>query len=209
MVCDTAFLLFKKMVIIKNTSVFNMPKAVVSVRNSHLVKPIDTTVHNFEESLELAEKLAKNGGGTGHTNFRTGILVSFDLKYPQYFARQIQRYHFLQIVSSTSTMHSILKMDMDECCNKYVKKEVKDMLNKLISEYNSEKGSWDSEKRYEKYMEIISNCPMGLELWCHCTTNYEQLATIYKQRKNHKLKEDWGEFCNWIKSLPYSRLITC
>lgn len=83
------------------------------------------------------------------------------------------------------------------------------MLNKLISEYNSEKDSWDSEKKYEKYMEIISNCPMGLELWCHCTTNYEQLATIYKQRKNHKLKEDWGEFCNWIENLPYSKLITC
>lgn len=55
--------------------------------------------------------------------------------------------------------------------------------------------------------------------------NYEVLANIYKSRKNHKLDE-WGEnyinvdgvdmspgegvfgFCDWIKTLPYSELIT-
>lgn len=32
----------------------------------------------------------------------------------------------------------------------------------------------------------------------------------YKQKKNHKLKEDWGEFCAWIESLPYAKeLIIC
>lgn len=55
--------------------------------------------------------------------------------------------------------------------------------------------------------------------------NYEVLANIYKSRKNHKLDE-WSEnhinvdgvdmspgegifgFCDWIKTLPYSELIT-
>lgn len=37
--------------------------------------------------------------------------------------------------------------------------------------------------------------------------NYEVLANIYRQRKNHKLDE-WREFCKWIESLPYSELIT-
>ena len=53
--------------------------------------------------------------------------------------------------------------------------------------------------------------------------NYEVLANIYKSRKNHKLDE-WAEhehelefdtaeschlgFCDWIKTLPYSELIT-
>ena len=36
--------------------------------------------------------------------------------------------------------------------------------------------------------------------------NYEVLANIYKSRKNHKLDE-WREFCEWIKGLPYSELI--
>ena len=56
--------------------------------------------------------------------------------------------------------------------------------------------------------------------------NYEVLANIYKSRKDHKLDE-WAEtkligdhpsnmypnkftngFCDWIKTLPYSELIT-
>ena len=37
--------------------------------------------------------------------------------------------------------------------------------------------------------------------------NYEVLANIYKSRKNHKLDE-WHTFCDWLKSLPYSELIT-
>ena len=36
--------------------------------------------------------------------------------------------------------------------------------------------------------------------------NYEVLATMYHQRKNHKLDE-WREFCSWIETLPYSELI--
>ena len=37
--------------------------------------------------------------------------------------------------------------------------------------------------------------------------NYEVLAGIYPMRKNHKLDE-WHDFCHWIKSLPYSEIIT-
>jgi hypothetical protein len=87
----------------------------------------------------------------------------------------------------------------------------------LLEQYFSERDAQYSlglntpdDVLYDLYMRIISNCPMGAELWVHCSTNYEQLATIYKQRKNHKLKEDWGEFCAWIESLPYAKeLIIC
>ena len=37
--------------------------------------------------------------------------------------------------------------------------------------------------------------------------NYEVLANIYKWRKDHKLDE-WHTFCDWIKELPYSEVIT-
>lgn len=37
--------------------------------------------------------------------------------------------------------------------------------------------------------------------------NYEVLASMYHQRKNHKLDE-WRTFCEWIKTLPCSELIT-
>lgn len=231
------------MVEIKNSQVYNLPSALVASGNAMRLEPQDITIKTVEQSLERCKKLAANGGGTGHTNFRTGILVSFDLKYPQYFTKQLQRYHWVQYVSSTSMMHRITKMNFKECCNKYVSKTTIELMNDLIDLYNRLSNSKDKlefftrvqneylpflkaeysqdcdpfsdgttreEVLYDCFMRIMSNCPMGAELWVHCTTNYEQLATIYKQRKNHKLKEDWGEFCKWIESLPYAKeLIIC
>ena len=59
---------------------------------------------------------------------------------------------------------------------------------------------------YTCYMIILSNCPMGAELFVRVSTNYKQLQTMYFQRKNHKLKEDWVEaFCKgFIEKLPYA-----
>jgi hypothetical protein len=33
------------------------------------------------------------------------------------------------------------------------------------------------------------------------TTNYQQLKTIYQQRRNHRLPE-WQVFCDWVETLP-------
>lgn len=233
------------MVEIKNTQVYDLRESVIASGNAMRLEPEEVNEENFNSALERCKRLAKLGGGTGHSNFRTGILVAFDLKYPQYFSKQIQRYHFFQYVSSTSMMHRITKMDFSKCCNKYVSKSVKDMMNNLVDFYNTlskyfhhikewnetveaysrylarldknNKFTLDDDvfvdrtnMLYDCYMRIMSNCPMGAELWVHCSTNYEQLATIYKQRKNHKLKEDWGTFCKWIESLPYAKeLIIC
>lgn len=223
------------MVEIKNIEVYNLERAVIASGNVMRLEPAECTKEEFERGLARCKKLSKLGGGTGHSNFRTGILVTFDLKYPQYFSKQIQRYHFLQYVSSTSMMHRITKMDFDKCCNKYVSRLSKAHMEDLVSFYNRFEAAMDSvddwyqvfgeyktfveyfgddreiditSKKsvlYDCYMRIISNCPMGAELTVHVSTNYEQLATIYKQRKNHKLKEDWGAFCKFIEELPYAK----
>lgn len=56
--------------------------------------------------------------------------------------------------------------------------------------------------KYEAFMEVVSNCPMGFEMVMAIETNYLQLKTIYEQRKHHKLAEDWGAFCEWCETLP-------
>lgn len=38
--------------------------------------------------------------------------------------------------------------------------------------------------------------------------NYQVLAHMYQQRKNHKQDEWRVTFCDWIKTLPYSEFIT-
>ena len=214
------------MVEISNVRVYDLRESVIASRNAMRLTPPEYTDEEFEMALPRAIKLAKAGGGSGHSNFRKGIRVSFDIKYPQYFTPELQRYNFMDIVTSSSKMHRLLKMDLEVACTKYVTDNSINELKDHIARYNQIKnneqlngasfplrdGSWlvtrnKEEALYYAFMMCINNCPMGLELFMRCSTNYEQLATIYRQRKHHKLKEDWVEgFCeNFIKKLPYAK----
>lgn len=190
---------------ITNVRVYDLKECVIASRNAMRLTPPEYTDEEFEKSLPRAIQLAKCGGGSGHSNFRKGIRVSFDIKYPNYISPEMQRYGFLDIVTSNSKMHKLLKMDMDCCFNEYVTQESKDNMKRYIAEYNVVAKTGDKDAIYRAFMKVISNCPQGIELFMRCSTNYEQLATIFRQRRHHKLKEDWGAFCKFIKDLPYSR----
>lgn len=209
---------------IKNVHVYDLKESIVSCRNAMRTEmPVNDSKEagfeeEYEKSLERAKKLVKTSKNDKyakcHDNFLTGIRVSFDMKYSQYITKQMQRYHWFDYVSSSSLMHCITKMDFDKCCNEYVSEQSKSQMRTLVDEYNDIskhiKETTDEhlikelkEKLYKKYMEIISNCPMGVELFVRISTNYKQLQTMYHQRKNHKLKEDWGAFCKFVEELPF------
>lgn len=186
---------------VKNVKVYDLKESIIACRNAmHTDMPDYDSDEEFSKGLCRAIKLVQAAQGPikCHANFRTGIRVSFDLKYTQYITKQFQRYHWFDYVSSSSLMHKILEMDFSKCCNKYVLPETKNIIRTCIDVYNT-------NPSYENYMRVISNCPMGTELFVRVSTNYEQLATIYKQRKFHKLKEDWGAFIEFIESLPYAK----
>lgn len=151
-----------------NIQVYNLKESVIACRYAMKTKMPELTDKEFEEALPRAISLSKVGGGSGHTSFRKGILVSFDMKYTQYITKQFQRYHWFEYVTSSSLMHRITKMNFDECCNKYVTEESKSQMKKLILEHNE-------NPTYENFMKVISNCPMGVELFVRVVTNYEQL----------------------------------
>ena len=56
----------------------------------------------------------------------------------------------------------------------------------------------------EGYLELLYSNPCGFRLTSRMTTNYQQLKTIYSQRKTHRLPE-WRAFCKWIETLPYAK----
>ena len=62
-------------------------------------------------------------------------------------------------------------------------------------------------KRKVYWWQMIQLLPSSYNQRRTVMLNYEVLANMYKSRKNHKLDE-WHTFCDWIKSLPYSELIT-
>lgn len=187
------------MVEVTNIKVYDLEESVIACRNAMRLTPPEYTQEEFEKSLPRAIKLANTPVGSAHGNFLCGIRVAFDIKYPAYFTPELQRYHFNDIVTSSSKMHRLMQMDMNVCFNKYVLPERKAHMEFLISKYK-EKPS------YEMFMTVLSNCPLGVELFMRCTTNYLQLKNIYHQRKHHKLIEDWQEgFCkDFIEKLPYA-----
>ena len=187
---------------IRNIKIYDLKESIIACRNAMRIEQPEYTDDEFEQSFIRAKKLVQSSKISNvkcHDNFLTGIRVSFDLKYTQYITKQFQRYHWFDYVSSSSLMHRITKMNFDTCCNKYVTEETKINMKKYIDEYNNA----DENNAYEAFMKVISNCPMGTELFVRISTNYKQLQTIYFQRKNHKLKEDWGNFCRFIEGLPY------
>ena len=207
------------MTTISNVKVYDLEESVIAARNAMRLTPPEYTEEEFNKSLERAVKLTDSGIKTGiscHSNYLVGIRVSFDIMYPQYLTPEMQRYHFFDIVSSSSKMHRLCKMDLSKCCNKYVDPEIIRIEQKKIDAYNimmkNEPNnpnlleSWRDEA-YHLFMEMVSNCPLGLELFMRVSTNYKQLQTIYYQRKYHKLKEDWGAICEMIENLPHSELI--
>lgn len=77
----------------------------------------------------------------------------------------------------------------------------------LIDSLNSLRESYIETKDYQIFQEIRCLLPQGYLVKSTVMLNYEVLANIYKSRKDHKLDE-WHEFCDWIKQLPYSEFIT-
>lgn len=206
-----------------NVKVSDLRETVIACRNAMRTKMPEYTGEEFKASLPRAIALAKMGNGSGHTSWRKGIHVSFDMKYSQYITKQFQRYHWFDYVSSSSLMHRLTAMPVDENCGKYVSKQAVLLLQEEIDLYNRFKQEKVSEHTfvlrdkseihaetheavlYYQYMRCIQNCPMGYELFVRVSTNYEQLATICKQRRHHKLKEDYAAFFKMVDSLPYAK----
>ena len=162
------------------------------------------TVLNREENTEKdylrAVKLGATRGGEGHDNYLKGIVVEFDITAPLYWWKQAQRYHFFEYVSSQSTMHCLLKFDISAQCVEETNKDVLKLIEKIKDEYNLIPDS-EKELKYKKWRELVASTPCGFCLGATMVTNYQQLKTMYNQRKEHKLVE-WHEFCKWCESLP-------
>lgn len=192
---------------ISNVKVYDLRESIIASGNAMRIESVPYSDEEFEKGLKRMKRLVHSSLSTNvhcHDNALTGIRVSFDIKYPQYWSLEFQRYHFADIVTSSSKMHRLCKMNIANACNKYVSDETIEQMEKLVDNYNYAVEK-DAEEYviYENFMKMISNCPMGLELFERVSTNYKQLQTIYYQRKDHKLKEDWGAFCKMIEELPY------
>lgn len=191
---------------IKNTQVFGLSRATIASGNAMTMGPINTTQETWGEAMDKhwdrAERLGTRPQGEAHDHYLSGIIVQMDMKYPLYISPEMQRYHWFEIICSQSTMHRLsLGLGKGECFNQYVEPEAITLIERIRQEY-------EADKSYRNMMRLRSNLPWGFEMWMTVSTNYLQLKTMYNQRKSHRLKEDWGAFCDWCDILPLFDYLT-
>jgi hypothetical protein len=154
--------------------------------------PMVANIKDAKSSIKRGCKLGSVPSGTGHDNFLKGIIVQFDFETNQAVWMQAERYNWFNIVSSQSKMHRLTQMDLRNACDEDVEDNIINIVRDLIDKYNNKEIT---------FRKVVMNTPIGLNLTAGISTNYLQLKTIYKQRKNHKLK-DWHIFCDTIETLP-------
>jgi hypothetical protein len=154
-----------------------------------------------EKDLKRATILGNCHAGEGHDNYLKGCVVEFDITAPLFRWKEAQRYHFLNFVSSQSTMHCLLKFDVGSQCVSDTNPEVIEVCEKIKAEYNAIPEE-DAASRGAKWRELVASLPSGFCLGATMVTNYQQLKTIYFQRRFHKLKER-HIFCDRVVTLPY------
>lgn len=174
-----------------------------------MLSNIDNATTDYTETIK---SLGTCKHGAGHDNFLNGIIIQFDLTLSNKCWVEMQRYHFIDFVSSQSTMHRITSFDLNTAYNEFVDQRIVDIMAEKVSQYNElkkrlAKDNSLSDELERRYLEILYSNPAGFQLTARMTTNYRQLKTIYLQRKHHRLPE-WRAFCKFIETLPYSELIT-
>lgn len=189
---------------------------------------------NKDSFFRKDEKLGSNdhslmqrlsNAGAEHRKYMRMMPVYVRITAPLYWWKEFDTYKIGTVANSCSTMHKIAAKEFTledfshehilngmhsdvwinedafdgPLCPEEVLYDVVCMLNKCLDKYLE-----TSDKRY--WWQLIQLLPSTYNQTRNVMLNYEVLANIYRQRKNHKLDE-WHVFYDWIESLPYSELI--
>ena len=169
-----------------------------------------------QNDLDLMTRLCR--AGSEHRKFMRMITVYLDITAPLYWFKEFETYKVGTVANSCSTMHKIHAKDFtleDFSCEHLLDFEEKGKLKfsplgtlqNTIDELNDCREVYLETKDKKYWWQMIQILPSSYHQKRTVMLNYEVLAAMYHQRKNHKL-DDWREFCSWIEDLPYSELIT-
>lgn len=213
------------MIKFENVEVFGWEAAIRGMRNSwgsHEKSDSRMITHynNVEEFVcqhyeigdadyTLMKQLA--GAGPSHAKYRRYINVTVDITAPLYWWKEFDTYKVGTVANSESTMHTVMKDEfyIEDFSNEYLDEEALMQLSTFVRKLNY----WRKEYLMTEHPEIkkriwyriIQLLPSSFNQKRTVQLNYEVLAHIWKDRKNHKLDE-WREgFCKeFIQTLPYS-----
>ena len=199
------------MIKIENIDVYGFETAIRGARNPmNSWDRMDSCYNNGE--FEIGEndyKLLKNLtiAGPEHRKWNRMVTVTMDITAPLYFFKEYDTYKVGTVANSCSTMHKIQakKFEMSDFSVEHLRSLR--VMHEVIDELNFYRDKFNKDKKKEDWWEMIQLLPTSYNQKRTVHLNYEVLGTIYHQRRHHKLNE-WVEFCDTIKTLPYSEFIT-
>jgi hypothetical protein len=135
------------------------------------------------------------------------ITVFADVNGPLYWWKEADTYRFGVEKNSTSTMHKIHAKEfvLDDFSHEH--NIYWGNLSHTIDALNHAREQYLITKDKKYWYSMIQTLPSSYNQKRTCMFSYAALKNIYHARRFHKLDE-WCDFCEWIKTLPYSELIT-
>ena len=199
------------MIKIENIDVYGFEAAIRGARNPmNSWDRMDSCYNNGE--FEIGEndyKLLKNLtiAGPEHRKWNRMVTVTMDITSPLYWWKEYDTYKVGTVANSCSTMHRIhaKKFEMSDFSVEHLR-SLK-VMHEIIDELNFYRDKFNKSKSIDDWWEMIQLLPTSYNQKRTVHLNYEVLGTMYHQRRHHKLDE-WVEFCDTIKTLPYSEFIT-
>lgn len=165
-----------------------------------------------ENDLALARKLIN--AGSEHRKFLRQIYVSVDITAPLYWWKEFDTYKIGTVANSCSTMHKIhaKEFTLDDFSHEHLTNWSHDGelcrdwlgdLEDLIEDLNFARELFLSTGDKKYWWQIIQLLPSSYNQTRTVTMTYENIYTMRKQRKGHKLDEWSIDFFNWSDELPH------
>lgn len=148
-------------------------------------------------------------GGAVHAKYRRMIPVFLTINAPFYWWKEFDTYKVGTVANSCSTMHKIHSKEfaMSDFSCEHLNRNSMRLLEVTVDTLNMEREHYLESGSKDDWWQLIQLLPTSYNQKRTVMLNYEVLVNIYHSRKNHKLTE-WHTFCDWIRQLPYSELIT-
>ena len=199
------------MIKIEEVEIFGWRAAIRGMRNSYESWDKSDTVINYaegkgtvgDEDGKLMRKLSS--AGSSHAKFRRMIHVQFDLTAPLYFWKEFDTYKVGTVANSCSTMHTIADREFsrEDFSVEHLYSDELLFFDEIIERLNAARQFYlDHDKKNKSdWWQMIQLLPSSYNQKRTIDLNYEVLASMYKDRRHHKLDE-WQDFCDWIETLP-------
>lgn len=160
-----------------------------------------------ENDMKLMKTLA--AAGTDHGKYLRMITVTADITAPFYWWKEYDTYKVGTVANSCSTMHKIQAKEftLSDFSTEHLSETNLIILDMTIAALNNARLDFLQTQDKRDWWQMIQLLPTSYNQRRTVQFNYAVLKNMYHSRQNHKLDE-WREFCQWVKSLPYSELIT-